>query len=137
MSKEGLNLEWSARLEEIREIFEEELNKPLDDDSATRAMKGGALKLLHSRQNKERRDIDAKIASRKLTRDARRDHPITVAGVATTKGKVLENGSWQIIEKRAAAKEKAAATLQREARLDQQMVIQHLKAELAKAKSRR
>ena len=66
MSKEGLNLEWSARLEEIREIFEEELNKPLDDDSATRAMKGGALKLLHARQNKARRDIDAKIASRKL-----------------------------------------------------------------------
>ena len=132
MSKEGLNLEWSARLEEIREIFEEELNKPLDDDSATRAMKGGALKLLHARQNKARRDIDAKIASRKLPRDARYDHPITVSGVATTKGKVLESGSWQILEKRAAVKAKAAETLERESRLDQQMVIQHLKSELAK-----
>ena len=137
MPKEGLNLEWSARLEEIREIFEEELNKPLDDDSATRAMKGGALKLLHARQNKARRDIDAKIASRKLTRAARYDHPITVGGVATTKGKVLESGSWQVIEKRAAVKAKAAETLERESRLDQQMVIQHLKSELAKVKSRR
>lgn len=132
-----MSLEWSSRLEEIRDIFEEELNKPLDSDTATRAMKSGALKVLHSRQNLARRNIDQGIADRTLPASARYEHPISIGGVATTKGEALRSGRYDVIEKRANAKAKAAETLDKEARLDHQMVIRHLKAELSAIKSRR
>ena len=131
----NFNLAWNERLEEIREIFEEALNEDMTESNATSAMKSGVLNRVYTKQNVARRQIDADIKSKKKKQSARLDHPIMVRGQETTKGEVLDDGGFEIIQRRAAAKLKQADTLTREGLLDQKMVINYLRSELAKAKS--